>query len=533
MTGPRRRPALARAFLLCALAAPASADGVGTLCDRWGHPSGRCACAAEALAAELPRDDFALYLRQARSIFDGDTAAVIADNRFSVINSDSGFSPLAYPWGWPLLLSPFVHLWGFDYDRLKLVEVAAFCLWLVLLHGIVRRRLGAIVAFAVTAVFATAPEFLEHTDQLLSEFPHLAAIAAVIWWYDRLRTRGSLLTASIGQLAVLGGLVTVAFNIRRESIVLLGVIGVMQLIDLWRENHDHAPAALVANVRRETRALLTPHLTFAAAAVAFQLVLPTDLLPDNGNASRFIDDRWGEFPGILTDQLGLGIHPVIGVAILVLAAVGAVIGVRRRPDLDTPLLVLGLLTAVVIGTHIRQVDRYWFQVTPWVVYFATVAVLAAARRLLMRSDAMVPPARHGRRRIAAATVASVPLLALVVAHLVVLPGRAADVDDYNSAGRVQIGPAHPDIAPVFDAVVELTPPDAVIGYFRARTMTLLTDRRAIQTYSAERIAADTDYFVQRKRSTYWQPEFDRSAARELGFEDVWSNERFVIWSTGR
>jgi len=61
MTGPRRRPALARAFLLCALAAPASADGVGTLCDRWGHTSGRCACAAEALAAELPRDDFALY----------------------------------------------------------------------------------------------------------------------------------------------------------------------------------------------------------------------------------------------------------------------------------------------------------------------------------------------------------------------------------------------------------------------------------------------------------------------------------------
>src|SRR6056297_4164910 len=352
------------------------------------------------------------------------TAAVIADDRFSVINSDSGFSPLAYPWGWPLLLSPFVHLWGFDYDRLKLVEVAAFCLWLVLLHGIVRRRLGAIVAFAVTAVFATAPEFLEHTDQLLSEFPHLAAIAAVIWWYDRLRTRGSLLTASIGQLAVLGGLVTVAFNIRRESIVLLGMIGVMQLIDLWRENHDHAPAALVANVRRETRALLTPHLTFAAAAVAFQLVLPTDLLPDNGNASRFIDDRWGEFPGILTDQLGLGIHPVIGVAILVLAAVGAVIGVRRRPDLDTPLLVLGLLTAVVIGTHIRQVDRYWFQVTPWVVYFATVAVLAVARRVLDRRT--TPAVRQRRRRVAATTVAVVPLLAVTAAHLVVLPGKASD-----------------------------------------------------------------------------------------------------------
>jgi hypothetical protein len=97
-----------------------------------------------ALAVSLHRnghsqgDDFALYLRQARSIFDGDIADVVADNRFSVLYSNGRFSPYAYPWGWPLLLSPFVHLWGLDYDRLKLVEVAAFCAWLVLVHGIMR-----------------------------------------------------------------------------------------------------------------------------------------------------------------------------------------------------------------------------------------------------------------------------------------------------------------------------------------------------------------------------------------------------------
>src|SRR4051812_9548838 len=67
-------------------------------------------------------DDFALYLRQARSIFDGDIGAVVADNRFAVVNSDGAFSPIAYPWGWPLLLAPFVHQWGLDYDRLKVLE---------------------------------------------------------------------------------------------------------------------------------------------------------------------------------------------------------------------------------------------------------------------------------------------------------------------------------------------------------------------------------------------------------------------------
>ena len=38
-------------------------------------------------------DDFALYSRQARSVFDGDIGQVLADNRFTVTNSASGFSP--------------------------------------------------------------------------------------------------------------------------------------------------------------------------------------------------------------------------------------------------------------------------------------------------------------------------------------------------------------------------------------------------------------------------------------------------------
>ena len=134
-------------------------------------------------------DDFALYLRQARSLFDGDVGQVVADNRFTVISSGGAFSPIAYPWGWPLLLSPFVHLWGYDYDRLKLLEVACFCVWLVLAHGIVRRRAGRLVAICVVAVVGTAPVLLLHTDQLLSEYPHAAMVAAFIWWMDRIKVR--------------------------------------------------------------------------------------------------------------------------------------------------------------------------------------------------------------------------------------------------------------------------------------------------------------------------------------------------------
>jgi len=474
-------------------------------------------------------DDFALYLRQARSVFDGDIGQVVSDNRFAVLNSDSGFSPIAYPWVWPLLLSPFVHAWGFDYDRLKLVEVATFCCWLVLFHGIVRRRIGWGAATAIVAVFATAPLFLSHTDQLLTEFPHLAAVALVIWCYDRLRRHATLISATTGQLIALGTLIALAFNVRRESVVLLGVIGVMELYDVLAEpapTGERRIDAIVQTVRSRWQQIVTPFVAFAVGAVLFQLLLPTDLLPDNGNSSSFIDDRMGEFPGILSDQLGLGDHTAIGVAVLVVAAIGVLVGLRKRPALDGPLAMLAVLSSLAISTHLRRVDRYWFQVTPWVVYFVTVALLAATRWLFSR---LAGERRTARMVQIATVVALVPLAGLVVAHTVVLAGDISDAQEYNDAGRVQSGPSNPAVAPIFEAVNTLTPPDAIIAYYRARTMTLMTDRRAFQSKQLDRIVERADYYAERRNSTYWQPELTTAAARAAGFEEVWSDQRWILW----
>ena len=179
-------------------------------------------------------------------------AQVVADNRFTVLNSGGRFSPYAYPWGWPLLLSPFVHLWGLDYDRLKLVEVACFCAWLVFVHGIVRRRAGRLLALGITAVLATSPVLLSHTDQLLSEYPHALALAVFVWWFDRVSARGGMLSAPMRQLVVLGVFAAVAFNVRRESVVLVGVFVVMQLVELVQRRRPSRTVA-VAGDRRAVR----------------------------------------------------------------------------------------------------------------------------------------------------------------------------------------------------------------------------------------------------------------------------------------
>ena len=372
----------------------------------WSIALGVVVLTGAVLAVNLHRnghnqgDDFALYLRQARSIFDGDTAQVVADNRFAVLNSDFGFSPIAYPWGFPLLLSPFVKQWGLDYGRLKLVEVACFCMWIVLVHGIVRRRVGRGIAIAVAAVLATAPILLLHTDQLLSEFPHAMVLAAWVWWLDRVLRRSPLIGAGTRQLVTLGVLGAAAYNVRRESIILIAVILVSQLVELVRARRARPPAPV------PWLTVVTPHLAFLGSIVFFQVLIPSMLVPDNGDSPGYIGERLGDFVGVFTQQLGIGAHPLIGTLLLLLALAGMVVGCIKRPRLDVPLAALTVLTALTVSTHFRIVGRYYFQIVPFILYFAAAAVVAGVQAM-----------RSAEVRRAAVAVAMLPLVFLVGVHV--------------------------------------------------------------------------------------------------------------------
>lgn len=479
-------------------------------------------------------DDFALYLRQARSLFDGDPADVVADNRFAVINSGGAFSPFAYPWGLPLLLSPFVRFWGLDYDRLKLVLVAVFCVWLILIHGVVRRRLGRIPALVLVLTVGTVPVLLSHTDQLLSEFPQAAAVALLIWWLDRIRRgpagsadgrAGWLIEAPARDLAIAGLLIAVAFNFRRESLVLAGAVGLVQIVELVAaaRQRRRSGVAVWTTSWLPWRAVVTPHLAFAGAAAAFQLLLPTMLLPDNADSgAKHVVDRLQDYPRALSDQLGLFPHHGIGIAALVLAGIGLVVGVVRRPRIDGHLAAIAVLSLLAVSTHFRFVSRYYFQVVPWVLYFGTVAVLFILG--LVRRWWTGPWVRR-----AVLAVGMVPLVLLLGVHANKLPSRISAARDFNDAGRQQVGPAHPDFVPIFEAVAARTRGDDVILYFRARTMTLLTDRRAIQTTNIDRGEQYADYFAMQRWSDFYEPGIDEREATRRGYEIVWQDDNWILW----
>jgi hypothetical protein len=137
--------------------------------------------------------------------------------------------------------------------------------------------------------------------------------------------------------------------------------------------------------------------------------------------------------------------------------------------------------------------------------------------------------RSPRARRWAPRIAVLPLLYLVVVHAFVLPGDIADTRDFNRGGRQQVGPTNPEVTPIFDAVERYTRPDDVITYFRARTMTLLTDRRSIQTTDIQRVLDRSDFYAQQRGSTYYQPRLTMEEAEDLGLTMVWSDSTWILW----
>ena len=148
------------------------------------------------------------------------------------------------------------------------------------------------------------------------------------------------------------------------------------------------------------RAIGTPYASFVVAVVGFQLLMPTMLFPDNGDGLEYVGARIGDYAGALTVQLGLGRHPALGTIIILLAVAGMVVGCVRRPRLDVPLATLTVLSAIAVSTHFRMVDRYYFQIAPWVLYFAAAAIIAA----ISAARNARPPVARGRDRGRAAVL---------------------------------------------------------------------------------------------------------------------------------
>ena len=138
-------------------------------------------------------DDWALYIRQAKGLLDGHPNRVLIENEFTVNASDGPeFSPPLYPWGFPLILAPFVAVVGVNLDKLTIVPVLCACLFACCWYSLARRRVGLAPALIGVAAVTITPLLLSWTELIQSEWPFLAVVGVALVCLDRVAETGGL-----------------------------------------------------------------------------------------------------------------------------------------------------------------------------------------------------------------------------------------------------------------------------------------------------------------------------------------------------
>ena len=471
-------------------------------------------------------DDWALYIRQAQSLLDGNPGEITADNHFTVDESiGAPFSPPLYPWGFPLLMAPFIAVVGADVDRLAIVPVLCACAFACAWFVIARRRLGTAVAFVSTVAATTTPLLFSWTELIQSEWPFLAITFVLLATLDH-AIESRLLTSRSAPwwpLVLLGLGAAAAFSVRREGLAMTAAIGGAQLALLTtgapRFGRLFRDGALAIRI-------LVPHVSALAGVYVLQWILPSTLVPQYsgtglGNVVRFWDRHvrnLAEVSGLKrpwnseTVILGSELLGDVAVAVYFLAAgVGAVLAVSlyRRRDLH---LVVYALAAFAIGGSFRSaINRYVATVGPVLLLLGLVALYSA------------PGRQHRRWGVALAAVAAASIVAGNVANINVRVDNATVV---AARGAVEWGPTHPAAIEMFDVVIANTDVDDVVAGPKARALTLMTDRRAIQvdewrplpdTWSPALVVAERSGVI------------DRRLRADGRYEELWSNTRFVVF----
>jgi 4-amino-4-deoxy-L-arabinose transferase-like glycosyltransferase len=455
---------------------------------------------------------------------------VIDENRFTVeMSRGSAFSPPLYPWGFPLILAPFVAVLGADVDRLTIVPVLCAGVFACAWYLLAKPRIGTVAALTGVGAVTLTPLLLGWSELIQSEWPFLAVTAVVLVALDRAVASGVLtrLDGTVVPLVLLGLGAAASFSVRREGLAMVAAIAAAQVAALIAERDRqwwrHRATAGALAVR-----LLLPHSTALLAVGLLQFLLPSTLIPSYSgtgitNVWGFFDDHidhlaevaglkraWEPDPTIFGNA-ALGWIAVS--AYLLLAAIGIVLALTRNRRRDLHLAAYAAVAFLIGGSFRVPINRYVSTVAPLLLLLAVVALEAILRNRRLP----VPPT----------VVTTLALAAILAGNLGNANIRVDRATAFADAGRIEWGPTHPDALAMFEAVIELTDDDDVVAAPKARAMTLETGRRSVQfdAYRPMPTAAAPALIVTETGADVT----DELLAQPGAYTVVWRNARFVLF----
>ncbi|HXF85873.1 MAG TPA: glycosyltransferase family 39 protein [Anaerolineales bacterium] len=449
-------------------------------------------------------DDFAWYILQAQSIVNGAVDEFMETSEFINTQSTMHLGPLAYPWGYPLILVPFYAIWGISPLALKIPSVLFYMGFLVCLYFWMNTRFTRTESLLAVSLFAFNPMLILFEDQILSDIPFL--------FFSTL----SLLLMTVGERRnIFHGLligVSVFFTtfLRATGILLLGSFLILEFFQLWRHRRERET---VLSILRSSFVICS---TFAVLFVAAMLLFPsggesylaqystTSLQQMYGFAIAYfkIFGRFfGEGEGWLYLYYFVFIFFLLGVW-----------KNRREGVFFIVFFVLWML--VHIPYPYWQGPRYIFPLLPIFIYFAFEGMKLVVA-MLPRNYASV-----GR--------------GIFFGFWVLMAGVflfQSGINAYENlrSGRQINGPFDPYSIQVYEYIKEKTPPESIVIFFKPRAMRLMTGHLSLMIYECEEIHKGDYLVLSKKVGETGQIPPERIASCGLPLNEVLENRRFIVY----
>jgi 4-amino-4-deoxy-L-arabinose transferase-like glycosyltransferase len=460
--------------------------------------------AATLRRGHLWGDDWAWYVLQAKSILNGNVDEFMETSAFTNDESTTYVGPLAYPWGFPLILAPAYALRGIHPLVLKLPGLLFYAGFLVALYLLMRNRLTENESLLIMALFAFNPLMIDSLDQILSDIPFLFFSTLSLWLLTRDGRR------SPWQNIAIGASIFFLVFMRATGILLLASFLLVEFLELVAHRRDGGTVRKV--IMDSITVLGTFILLFVIAALLFPSGGGSYLEQYAAMTAQTISDFTLRYFHVYSSFFGEGTGWKIfyyGLVIFFL------IGVWRRWRQDLIFVIFFISWMVVhIAYPYFQGVRYIFPVLPLFFYFIFQGMKFVLGKLAPEHARTGQQVFHGF------------WLALIAVFLV-----SSSVQAYTNLknNRDISGPFDSYSKEVFKYIQEETPANSVVVFFKPRVMKLMTDRDSIMSTECNRVLKGDYLVLSRKVGPNQQIPPEKIGACSLPLEEVLRNNRFIVY----
>jgi hypothetical protein len=448
-------------------------------------------------------DDFAWYIMQARSILHGTTDEFMQQSVFTNGQSTTHLGPIAYPWGYPLLLVPIYAIKGTSPLALKLPALFFHAGFLICLYLLMRSRLTEIESLLIVGLFAFNPLLLQFLDQILSDIPFLFFSTLSLYLITREGKR------NIWHNVFIGAAIFFTTILRVTGVLLLGCFLIVEFVRLLKN-------------RRDRLATVEIILGAGIVCVAFIVLWVINLLlfPSGG------ESYFSQYENLIetAKAFAIGYFYVFGsffgqtegsrylyYFVLFFFLLGAWRRWNREPIF---LLFFAFWMVVHITYPYWQGPRYIFPLLPIFIYFAFTGMKSLINKL---------PARYHP----AGQTLFYGFWILIAGMFLVQSGQYAYLNLGNN--RAINGPFDPYSTEVYNYIKEQTPPDSVVIFFKPRVMVLMTGHPTIMSTECDRMLKGDYLVLSRKVGENQQIPPEEIDACKLPLDQVLRNNRFVVY----